>query len=193
MIKKITVASLALIMSSSTVIAKEHTKSGEFYVVAKALLTTAETIQEGHGVEVEGKKGGGIGFDIGYTLPNHFAIEFDASYSGNSLREKHTVTEGAEEKVEIKDVKGHYWTYALDVTYTIPLTHEIGIMGKLGYEFEHEIINKLDINAHDSGIVYGAGIEYHLSEHYEALLEYEGSAIDSPRGSSVYVGIKYIF
>ena len=194
MIKKATLVSLAFVISTSTLIAKEHAvKSGEFYLVTKALLTTAETIHEGHGVEIEGKRGRGLGIDVGYTLPHNFAIEFDTSYSINSLYEKHTVIEGVEEKIEVKDARGHYWTYAFDVTYTLPLTDNIGIMGKLGYEFEHEAIDKFNINAHDSGIVYGAGIEYHLSEHYEALIEYEGSTIDSPRGSSFYAGVKYIF
>jgi len=193
MIKKITVASLALIMSASTIFAKEHAESGEFYVVTKALLTVSETIREANNVEVEGRRGGGMGIDIGYTLPHHFAVEFDTSYDRNDVREKRTVIEGAEEKLEVVNAKGKYWTYAFDITYTVPVTDTIGIMGKLGYEFEHETINQLNVNAHDSGMVYGAGIEYHLSDHYEALVEYEGSAIDSPRGSSIYAGLKYIF
>jgi len=193
MIKKITVASLALIMSTSTIYAKEHAQTGEFYVVTKALLTTSDTIKEGNNVEIEGKSGGGMGIDIGYTLPNHFAVEFDTSYSRNDMLEKRTVIEGTQEKLEVENARGKYWTYALDVIYALPLTDTIGIMGKLGYEFEHETINQLNVNAHDSGMVYGAGIEYYLSEHYEALVEYEGSVIDSPRGSSVYAGLKYIF
>ena len=193
MIKKITVASLALIMGVSTIVAKEHAKTGEFYVVTKALLTVSETIKEGNGVEIEGKRGGGVGIDVGYTLPYHFAVELDTSYSKNSIREKRIVIEGIEEKLEVENAEGKYWTYALDVTYTLPVTHAIGIMCKLGYEFEHETIGKFNVDTHDSGMVYGAGIEYHLSDHYEALVEYEGSAIDSPRGSSVYAGVKYIF
>jgi len=191
--KKVTVASLALIMSVSIGFAKEHIKEGEFYVVTKALWTTSETIREANGVEIEGRRGGGIGVDIGYTLPHHFAVEFDTSYSRNNLREKRIVIEGVEEKLEIENAKGDYWTYAFNVTYTLPVTHTIAIMSKVGYEFEHETIDKLNIDSHDSGVVYGAGIEYHISDHYEALLEYEGSTIDSPRGSSVYTGIKYIF
>ena len=66
-------------------------------------------------------------------------------------------------------------------------------MGKVGYEFEHATISELDVDAYDNGMVYGAGLEYHISEHYEALVEYEGSMIKSPRGSSVYTGVKYIF
>jgi len=193
MIKKITVASLALIMSTSTICAKEHAKIGEFYVVTKALLTISDTVKEGNSVELEGKSGGGMGIDVGYTLPNNFAVEFDTSYSRNNILEKRTVIEGTEEKLEFNNARGKYWTYAFNIVYALPLTDTIGIMGKLGYEFEHETINQLDVNAHDSGMVYGAGIEYYLSEHYEALVEYEGSEIDSPRGSSLYAGLKYIF
>jgi len=81
----------------------------------------------------------------------------------------------------------------MDVTYTLPITHHIGIIGKLGYEFEQEKIKELDIDEKDNGMVYGAGVEYHLSDHYEMLVEYEGSTIQSPRGSSLYAGVKYIF
>ena len=188
MIKKIKVATIACIMVASVATAKEHhPKSGEFYIVTKALLTTAETIEEGSDVTLEGDVGGGVGVDIGYTLPYHFAVELDTSYSQNRVTESKV---GEEEK---KDGIASYWTYAMDVTYTIPLTEVIGIMGKVGYEFEHEHINNLDTDGDDSGMVYGAGVEYHVSEHYEALVEYEGSTIESPRGSSVYAGVKYIF
>jgi len=192
MVRKNTVALLALIMSVSSIMAKEHIEPGEFYVVTKALFTTAETISESDDIDIEGNSGGGLGVDVGYTLPYNFAVELDTSYSRNNIREITTV-EDPEEKEEIVDAKGNYWTFAMDVTYTMPVTHTIGLMGKIGYEFEYETISKLDIDTHDNGMVYGVGIEYHLSDHYEAIVEYEGSMIDTPRGSSVYTGIKYIF
>lgn len=191
--KTMTAVTLALTLSTSASFAKESSKSGEFYFITKALMTTAETITEDNEVQIEGKTGGGVGIDIGYTLPYHFAMELDTSYDKNDIREKRTVHEENEEKIEIEDAQGTYWTYAVDLTYTLPVSHSIGLMAKIGYELEHETISKLNIDAQDSGMVYGAGVEYHLLEHYEALVEYEGSMIESPRGSSIYAGVKYIF
>ncbi|WP_304546178.1 porin family protein [Sulfurimonas microaerophilic] len=187
MIKKIALASSALMICASTIMAEEHhhAKSGEFYVVVKGLYTTGETIKEGTDITLDGKAGRGLGIDVGYTLPYHFAVELDTSYSKNDVTE--------DDGVDIVNGVAKYWTYAADVTYTYPLTHSIGIMGKLGYEFEHEKIDELNVDLNDNGMVYGAGVEYHINEHYEALVEYEGSTIDSVRGSSVYAGIKYIF
>lgn len=189
MIKKVTAATLALALSTSASFAEESSESGEFYIVTKALFTTGETVKEGSDIEVEGKAGGGVGIDIGYTLPYHFAVELDTSYDKNGIHETKQTTLGPEEE----DGMGTFWTYAMDVTYTVPVTEELGVMGKVGYEFERETITNIDATAHDSGMVYGAGLEYHIVKHYEALVEYEGSTIDSPRGSSVYAGVKYIF
>lgn len=191
MIQKLIISTLICMSATPLVMAKEHHgKSGEFYVVAKALMTTSETISEGNDVTLHGDTGGGIGIDLGYTLPYHFAVELDTSYSQNNVTETKVDRHG---DIEKEEARAKYWTYAMDVTYTYPVTNLIGIMGKIGYEFEHESISELDINGNDSGLVYGAALEYHLSEHYEALLEYEGSTIESPRGSSVYAGLKYIF
>jgi opacity protein-like surface antigen len=193
MTKKIILASLTLALGASMGVAKESSESGEFYFVTKALLTTAQTVKESNNVEVQGQTGGGVGIDLGYTLPYHFALELDTSYDQNTIREKRQTIEDEVATTEIEEAHAVYWTYALDVTYTYELTHSLGLMGKLGYEIEHETISKLNKDAQDSGMVYGAGLEYHLLKHYEALVEYEGSMIESPRGSSIYAGIKYIF
>lgn len=186
--KKIITIAVALILFSTLSQAREqHEKEGEFYIIVKGLITTSEILEEGEGISLEADTGSGIGIDIGYRLPYHFALELDTSYSKNRVTEKR---EGIE---ETESGMATYWTYAMDVTYTFPITHHIGIMGKVGYEFEHENIDKLEISGDDSGIVYGAGLEYHINSHYEALVEYEESAIESPRGSSIYAGVKYIF
>lgn len=178
--------SLALMIATSTMMAEEHAKSGEFYIAVKGLYTTGKTIQENAEVILDGKSGNGIGIDIGYTLPHHFAVELDTSYSQNGVTEK---------KVGEADTQAtaKYMTYAMDIVYTYPIIHSLDIMGKIGYEYEHEKISELGVDVHDNGMVFGAGLEYHISEHYEALAEYEESAIDSARGSNIYAGIKYIF
>lgn len=186
MIKNIALASLALMVSTSTVMAEEDVKDGEFYIVAKGLYTTGNTVKESSDVILDGKSGNGFGLDVGYTLPHHFALELDTSYSKNDVTEK---------KVGEADTQAtaKYTTYAMDVVYTYPIAHSLDIMGKVGYEYEHEKISELGVDLHDNGMVYGAGLEYHISEHYEAIAEYEGSAIDSVRGDNIYAGIKYVF
>jgi len=187
MIKNILFASLLSMSSASLLLAQEHhAKPGEFYVVAKALMTTSETFEESEHSTLKSEIGGGVGVDIGYTLPHHFAVELDTSYAKNSV-EEHSNENASQSAL------ASYWTYAFDVTYTLPLSHVFGIMGKVGYEFEHESIDALHIEGDDSGLVYGGALEYHMSEHYEALFEYEQSTIESPRGASLYAGLKYIF
>ncbi len=181
---------LSTLLLCGSAFAQEHSeKSGEFYVVTKALMTTSSHVDEGEGVSVDGEVGGGIGLDIGYTLPYHLALELDTSYSKNSVTEKEIV-HGELEEI---DASASYWTYAFDVVYTLPVWHHFALMGKLGYEVEHEEIKELHMDKEDNGVVYGAGVEYHIASHYDALFEYEQSSIDSPRGSSLYAGLKYIF
>lgn len=183
MIKKIALASLLFCTTSIMAQELHHEESeSEIYVVVKRLFTTGEKITEqeaGNKVVLDGKSGGGLGIDLGYTLPYHFALEIDTSYSTNKV------------KIDDELESAKYLTYAMDVVYTYPLTHALGVMGKVGYEFEHETLNEETVN--DNDFVYGAGLEYHIVDNYEALVEYEGSLIDSARGSSIYVGLKYIF
>lgn len=183
MVKNLTLTTLLLAASSTALFAEEHKNSGEIYVVAKGLYTVGQTIEEEGGILLEGKSGSGFGIDLGYTLPYNFAVELDTSYSKNNINEN--------DAGNITELSAKYWTYAFDVTYTLPLTHSFAIMGKAGYEFEHEKIKGTKL--HDEGMVYGAGVEYHINEHYEAIAEYEDSTIDSARGASIYAGIKYIF
>ena len=184
MIKKLTAGTLVLALSASTTFAEEAEKSGEYYVAVKALMTMGDTVTEEDNTKLKGQTGGGIGIDFGYTLPYHFALELDGSYDRTDVQE----TRPSEEP---KTLQGTFWTYAMDLTYTLPVTNDLGIMAKVGYEFERETIG--GTNGHDSGTVYGAALEYRLSKHYETLMEYEGSTVDSPRGSSLYAGVKYIF
>lgn len=157
-----------------------HTKkeADNFYVIAKGLYTIGENVTKGHET-LKGKAGTGFGIDVGYTLPYHFSIEFDASYSQNKFEEDH------------HEYDAEFLTTALDVVYVYHITHTIRTIAKLGYELEfaklaHE-------KEHGHGVVYGAGVEYHLNDNYDLLVEYEGSLIKSVRGPSVYAGVKYTF
>lgn len=186
-VKNILAASL--LCATMATAEEHHGAAGQFYVVVKGLVTTSETIHEGECVSLKGDHGAGMGLDFGYTLPYHFALELDTSYSKNSVHESRLV--GSD--VEHEEGRASYWTYAFDVTYGLPVYGGFALMAKVGYEFEHETIDALEIDADDNGFVYGAGVEYHIDKHYEAIVEYEESTIESPRGSSVYAGLKYTF
>jgi len=98
MIDKIIIASFTSIILTTTAIAKEHhAKAGEFYIVTKALMTTSETIKEDSGATLKADVGGGIGVDVGYTLPYHFAVEVDTSYSRNRV----TLSENGEKEDDL--------------------------------------------------------------------------------------------
>lgn len=184
MIKKIVLASFLSFSLAPAAFAEHIThpkkEANNFYVIAKGLYTIGADVEEEGGAVLKGKSGKGFGVDLGYTLPYHFSVELDLSHSQNDVENEHD---------EIETAK--YWTYALDVVYVYHLTHEVRVIGKLGYEFEDEKIAEETL--HENGMVYGGGVEYHLNDNYDLLVEYEGSTIDSARGDSIYAGVKYTF
>lgn len=179
----IAVAMIALYLQ--TLNAQEEHHDSKTYVVLKALYSLGEKVDHGHGVTLESDPGAGIGIDVGYKLFHNLAVEFDFSYDENNVEEndnghKHTVD-------------GTYYTYALDLVYMHHLTDSIELIAKLGAELEDEQIKELGIDTTETGLAYGVGVEYILNHHYDIVLEYEGSTIDSPRGHSIFAGIKYNF
>jgi len=157
-------------------------KTNDFYFITKILMTTPQS-HEHDGATLESGVGAGFGLDFGYMFAEHFALEVDFSYDNNEVTENSaTIGEDA-----------YYLTYAVDVTYSLHVTHALGLMFKVGYELEQEIIKTLHIDLFETGIVYGIGVEYAFTKQYEIVTEYEHSNIESTRGQSYYVGFKYNF
>jgi len=162
-----------------------ETAETPFYVVVKGLMIFGDSVNHGDAV-LDGDMDFGYGIDLGYRLGHGFAVEYDFSYSRNTVTEN----KPGEEPV---NVRGEYYTSALDIVYTYELTEELGVFGKVGYEYEWEKINALDIDNTDNGFVFGAGFEVAMDENFKFVTEYEHSTIDGPRGDSLFAGVMYSF
>jgi len=160
-------------------------EESRFYIVTKALASLGAEVEHGDAL-LDGAGGYGIGIDLGYRLGNGFAIEYDFSYAKNRVTEK--VIGFEPEKVD-----AHYYTSSIDLVYVFEVTETVGIFGKVGYEYEWETIDALNIDSRDDGFIAGLGLEVGINERYKFLLEYEHSTIDSPRGDSLYAGLMYNF
>ncbi len=179
---KFFIAIITMMMASHQILASEtHSTKSPLYVVAKALVTTPSSMEH-ENAELSSGMGSGIGLDLGYKLSNHIALEVDISYDHNTIEEN---LNGV-----IEDAAANYYTYAVDITYALHMTHAMGLIVKLGYEIEDEEVEKLNISEIDSGIVYGLGLEYAINKNYEIVVEYEHSDIISTRGSSIFSGVK---
>lgn len=179
--KTITMLTLAMSMQ---VFAAEGTHAEEtlhhvestYYAVVKGLQIQGDTRGE-----EEGDTGYGFGIDLGYRLGDGLALEYDFSYAENTV------------KSPLEEGSATYYTHALDFVYVYEVTEQIGLFAKAGYEYEKEKVEKLDIDADDSGLVYGVGLEYALNHDYKLMGEYEHSTIEGTHGDSVFVGLMYNF
>ncbi|BAF70904.1 porin family protein [Nitratiruptor sp. SB155-2] len=155
-----------------------HESEKPYYVVVKGIHNYGDR----NGNE-KGDHGNGIGVDLGYRLGHGFAIEIDGSY------EKTKVTVFEETETLRENIK--YWTTSLDVAYTYEMSESLGILFKVGYEYEYE---KTDSeNGHDTGLVYAAGFEYAFDSTWKILGEYEKSTIEGPKGDMITLGVMYNF
>ena len=160
-------------------------EESRFYIVAKALTILGDETEHGEAL-LKGDRDYGFGVDIGYRIGNGFAIEYDFSFSKNTVRE---IKEGSEPEY----VDGKYMTSSLDLVYVYEATERVGLFVKVGYEYEWEEIEELGIDSTEHGFILGVGTEISINEKFKFLMEYEHSTIEGPRGLSVYVGIMYNF
>jgi len=161
-------------------------EESRFYIVGKGMAIMGDTIAEEEAI-LDGDNGYGFGIDIGYRLGHGFAVEYDFSYSSNTVTER-------KEGFEPEEFDADYYTSALDLVYTYEMTETIGIFGKVGYEFEWETIDGLGIDSErDDGFVFGAGFEVAMNEKYKFVTEYEHSTIDGPRGDAIFAGLMVNF
>lgn len=183
MIKRLVLAALLMSGFTEALLAEENQHGSKMYMVVKALFTTGEKVEHDATTTLESDSGHGFGVDFGYKVTHNVAVEFDFSYDENDV----TVDDGTTPFV----VEGTYYTYAADVTYTHHMTKSLGLMAKVGYELEQEELEGTHTN--ETGLVYGIALEYVVSKHYEVVAEYEASTIESPRGHSIFLGVKRNF
>ena len=185
--------SVAMLLSGTALFASESGASyhdSKLYVVAKGLVTTGDTVDHGHDIELDGDNGKGFGIDLGYKLTHNIALEFVSSYATNTVTETDMHDP---HHPHIVEADASYMTYGLALAYVFHATDKIGIVVKGGYEIEEEEIEDFHIDKKSYGGIYAIGAEYKLSSNYELLVEYEGSSIEGPRGVSIFAGVKYNF
>lgn len=164
----------------------ESHEESPFYVVLSGMALFGDEVKHGEALlDGNDEYGYGFGIDVGYRLGNGFAVEYDFTYGRNQVKE---ITE--DESVE---VTSKYYTSALDLVYTYEATENLGIFGKVGYEYEWEKIPDLEIDSKEHDFVFGAGIEYALNEKYKLVVEYEKSMIEGPHGDALLAGVMFNF
>ena len=165
-------------------VGEEHHKELPYYVAVKGMYTLGDTYTNEAGIVEDGDAGYGIGIDLGYRLGHGFAVEIDGTYENGDVAAKE---EGGEEVTE--SVK--YYTTSLDFVYVYEVGAGFGILGKVGYEYEHEEVSDTTNNEND--FIFAAGAEYEINEEFKAIAEYEHSLIDGPKGDAILAGIMYNF
>ena len=164
----------------------EHAHS-KFYAAPKGVVILGNTIDEEH-KELKGGMGAGIGADFGYNFHKYFAMEFTTTYAQSSVTESES-----EEGAESKGASAFFVTYGVDAVVNVEIIHNVIAVAKVGYGFEYEDLGDIDEKGTKHGITYALGGEYEITEHLEALVEYEGSTIESTRGHSIMFGAKFLF
>jgi len=160
-------------------------EESKFYIVGKGMAIFGDTVTEEESI-LDGDSGYGFGIDIGYRLGNGFALEYDFSYSSNTVTESR---EGFEPEAYDFD----YYTSAIDFIYTYEVTESLGLFAKAGYEYEWEHIDALDEKNTNNGAVFGVGLEVAMNESYKFVGEYEHSTIKGPRGDALFAGLMFNF
>lgn len=170
----------AALLSSSALFANEvaeveHEGHGSnYYVIAKGIMALGEEVKK-DGITEEGKTGYGVGIDVGYKLPHHFSVELFSNYAQNKVGEE----------------DASYLAYGGALEYTYHAVKHVGVFVKGGFEFEEAEI--ADVSESESGLIYALGAEYEMNSHYDLLVEYEGTTVESTLGDVVFAGVKYNF
>ncbi|HQS66355.1 MAG TPA: porin family protein [Sulfuricurvum sp.] len=165
-----------------------HTKLGVHtgpYFEPKLIMTLGDTISHGEST-LSGDTGYGIGYDLGYSFTENFALELDGTYSKSDVKETDSIGDTQTDRAS-------FYTYGVNAALSYPLHKHFIILGKLGYGYEHEDLGKLGIKGSDHGANWTAGVEYSFNPHVEVSFEYEGSEIKSARGDSLQLGLIYKF
>jgi len=181
----LTVAAFALNAQAEEVHHSELATHTGIYFEPKIIMTMGETVVHGDST-LDGDTGYGIGFDLGYSFNENFALEVGGTYSEADVKE--TLSTG-----ESETDKASFYAYGADAVLTYPLHNHFIILGKLGYGYEHEDLGDLGIKGSEHGAYWAAGIEYSFNPHVEISFEYEGADIRSVRGDSLQLGLIYKF
>lgn len=186
-VNKIAAASLVLASLSFSANAQSHssklaTHTGPYFE-PKIIMNLGEKISHGEST-LEGDTGYGLGFDLGYSINEYFALELDGTYSESDVTE--TLSTG-----EIEKADASFYTYGTNAVLTYPVSEHFILLGKVGYGYEHEDLGSLGIKGSEHGANWAVGAEYSFNPHIELSLEYEAADIRSARGDSLQLGLIY--
>jgi opacity protein-like surface antigen len=154
--------------------------SSHFYVVPKAVFGLGDKVT--HGVEtLDGASSTGYGLDLGYSLGGPWGVEVSYSSAKGDVKND----------LGVKLGQATYTGTGVFAVYTHRYNNPLAVVAKLGWMKETE---KLEgVTNSDTGVAYVLGAEYEITEKVEAVVEYEGTDIKSPKGAAVMVGAKFIF
>lgn len=188
-VHKIAAACLAMTALTNSANAASHgselaTHTG-VYFEPKVMVTLGDTVSHGEST-LDGGTGYGVGFDLGYSFTEYFALELDGTYSVANVKE--TLSTGESETAD-----ANFYTYGANAVLTYPVTTHFIVLGKLGYGYEHEDLGSLGITGTEHGATWAAGVEYSFMPHMEVSFEYEGADIRSARGDTLQLGLIYKF
>lgn len=153
------------------------------YVEPKIIVTLGDTISHEEST-LDGDIGYGVGFDLGYSFTEYFALELDGSYARVNVKETLPTDETESDNAS-------FYTYGANAVLTYPVTAHFIALGKVGYGYEYEDLGSLGIKGTDQGINWAVGVEYSFTHHLELSFEYEGADIESARGDSLQLGLIY--
>lgn len=154
--------------------------ASHFYVVPKVVFGLgAEVTHDIH--TYDGDSSTGFGVDLGYSLGGPWGVELTYSSTKGDVKDGHGADLG----------QATYTGTGVLAVYTHRMPSHFALVGKLGWMSESEEIHGSTTD--DSGIAYVIGAEYGITEKVEAVAEFEGTNIESPKGNAVMVGAKFIF
>jgi len=163
----------------------KHAEASPFYLTLKPMITTGDKKQEGEN-KLSGDNAYGVGIDAGYYVHPRISLELSTTYSRNTVTETNNLGEK-------EDGSARYTSAAINIVYKQPIFEDYALFAKLGYEWEHEKINFLNINEDEFGVDYAIGATHELSHHIAILIEYESSTINGLRGDAFFAGLEYRF
>ena len=165
-------------------VGEEHHKELPYYIAVKGMYTLGDTYTNEEGIVEDGDAGYGIGIDLGYRIGHGFAIEIDGTYENGDVTFKEEGAEDVKETVK-------YYTTSLDLVYVYEIGAGFGILGKVGYEYEHEEV--ADETNNENDFIFAVGGEYEVNKEFKFVAEYEHSLIDGPKGDAILAGVMYNF
>lgn len=171
-------------------------------VLFSSAAAAADNIYVGGNFSRQTIESGGIDFNVvsvlaGYKFSDYWSLEARAG-TGVSDDSRFYTYEGLKYQYQ-EEID---WQASLNVKGTYPLTSDLSVFGILGYsETEMGTSSRVDDSVRYSGsynitgLNYGAGLQYKISDKFSASLEYQvmPELYDDQDWGSLALGVQYHF